>query len=214
MKHAILYIITGLMLLGSVVTKAQNAQVQDYAMNDLRNANLNSRSLVNYEEQAVQKLQDILDYMTIIGSSKYNESMRKTALESVLNDFDAKAKINCNWIKDLDEHQPEKELKKEEVLSCQPQKILKKLFDANYYEVQIVYEDVSIQNKLQKQVDGNYRGRLEFVQSIQSKKSETDETFLKNLKRAFQMEFILKRVKKKFGNEKEEVWEVQFLGMN
>jgi hypothetical protein len=213
MKHAILYFITGLMLLGSVITKAQSARVHDYAMNDLRNAQLNVTSLVNYEEQAVQKLQDILDYMTIIGSTKYNESMRKTALETVLSDFDAHAKINCNWIEDLDESKSDKQLK-EETPSCEPQKILNKLFAANYYEVQVVYEEVVIHNKLQKQVDGNYKGHLHFFQSIQSKKWETDEKFLKSLKKGFQMEFVLKRVKKKFGNEKEEVWEVKFLGMD
>ena len=82
-------------MLCTMNSRAQSQNVehdQDYAMNALLNVNLSTQNLTNYEQQAVQKMQDLLDYITIIGSSKYNKTMRETALESVLGDFDKKAR--------------------------------------------------------------------------------------------------------------------------
>ena len=181
-------------------------------MNALLNANISTQNLANYEQQAVQKMQDLLDYITIIGSSKYNKNMREVALESVLADFDKKAKINCDWIDQLDAATPSKEHKKGEIPNCQPQKMLKDLLEANHYETQVSYQNVTVSDGLILQLDGTYTGTLQYELAFKIKASEQND-FRNFLKKLGKMDFVLKRIQKKFGNEKAVVWEVKFMGM-
>ena len=179
---------------------------QDFAMNDLHNVHLNVQNLNTYEEQALLKLKDMLDYLSIIGSGKYNREMRETTLKSVLLNFVDKAELNCNWLID-DAENTSSELK------CLAEVLLKDFLKADYYDFQMNVKDVRILEKLKKSDNGNYTGRLSFEQSFQLKISARDSNYYQQKTKAFEIDFLLLRVNKKFGNEEEEVWEVQFTGL-
>jgi hypothetical protein len=179
---------------------------QDFAMNDLHNVHLNVQNLNTYEEQAVLKLKDMLDYLSIIGSGKYNREMRETTLKSVLLNFEAKAELNCNWLIDNAEN-TSKELK------CPAEKLLKDFLKKDYYDFLMNVKDVRILDKLKKLENGNYSGRISFEQGIQIKKSASVRNYKEYNVKSFVMDFMLVRVRKNFGKEVEEVWEVQFKGL-
>lgn len=184
----------------------QSAQVQDYALDNLRGIELNSNNLVIYEEQAILKLQDMLDYMALIGSSQYNDVLRETAMETVLANFDETARVPCNWVLNNSLEQAK------DGASCTPVKMLKELFTAAYYEIKVSYETVRINQPLKKLPDGNYRGQLLYQQEVATQKIKNTPSEMASQK-AIKIDFLLERVEKKFGDEQEIIWEIKFLGM-
>ncbi|BDS13928.1 hypothetical protein [Aureispira anguillae] len=184
----------------------QSAQVQDYALDNLRGIELNSNNLVIYEEQAILKLQDMLDYMALIGSSQYNDVLRETAMETVLANFDETARVSCDWVLNNGLEQAK------DGASCTPVKMLKELFAAAYYEIKVNYETVRINQPLKKLPDGNYRGQLLYQQEVATQKIKNTPSKMATPK-AIKIDFLLERVEKKFGDEQEIIWEIKFLGM-
>lgn len=174
---------------------------QDLPMTDLRRPQLAARNLAIYEQQAILKLRDVLDYVSLIGSSQYDATMRETATESVDIAFASEALIACDWV-----------LKKEENAStCELSAILQELLKSHYVSMQIEAENIRIKQALKQQSETEYTGQLAYQQVV-SVKQKTTETAQKT-KQNIVLDFTLKRIVKQFGTEQDEVWEVQFLNV-
>ena len=200
------------MLLSQFAIGQSQSKVTDHAMDDLHEQELSVRQVSTYEEQAMLKLKDILDYTAIIGSAKYNESMRAAALESVVSYFDAKARVICDWIEIGWDTGPAKMRKEGEHPKCSPQKILERLAQTNNFEIEAVYQKMQISKKAIKQADGSYKGQITFELQYKTTASQNSKG-VEQMKSLSIMDFELRRIKKKFGKEKELVWEIQFLGV-
>jgi len=193
-----------------IVARAQSAMpAPDKALNDLRSTSLAKRQLMNYEQQAVLKLQDALDYITIVGSHKYNKTMRSTALKSVVDKFVVDAQGACEWLRIKESTAPKTLRKKEKKSTCLIADKLQELLDNAPYDLQLNYTELRIEKALKRQLDGSYNGQLSYIQAIKTKNKVGDQH--QQLAERIPVDFVLKRVKKQFGSTIEEVWEVFFV---
>jgi hypothetical protein len=170
----------------------QNTAPKDNVMQPLQNKNLSAQNLATYQLLAVSKMKDILDYIGIIGNKDYHRSMRETALNTVLKNFDKDAKITCDWLGIKGSGKNKRD--------CSPQAILSQLLESKKNAFVIDYTNIHITESLKKQPNGNYKGVLQFEQSNSNKKQ------------TLSMAFVLTRIQKTFGNQKEEIWEIRLLG--
>lgn len=203
MMHYTIFVL----LLITTASFAQSVQIKDLPMEDLHSTKLAALQLATFEEQALLKLQDVLDYIAIIGSHKYDLAMREATLNSVLMAFDKETKLFCDRL-ELTKATP----KKEQKATCQPKDILEKLLKNAVYEVQFNYNKLKIREKLSPQMDGSYKGSLFYEQQLNTKKQVEKDKWVEGDVNFVVVHFVLKRVQKKFGTQQEEVWEIQLLG--
>jgi hypothetical protein len=189
-------------------TFGQSVAMPDNALKDLKSTNLNRANLSIYEEQAVLKLKDVLDYVTIVGSQKYNLELRETVLKTMLSSFDEKATLSCTWLFE----KKEKIAKKNQNL-CTPKELFQVLLESPSYELEIWTENIRVQQSLRKISKETYQGELVYEQQVKTKKNKNTHTFKEGKKEVIRLQFLLKRIDKQFGSTKEVVWEVKFLGM-
>lgn len=189
-------------------TFGQSVAIPDNALEDLRSTNLSRENLSVYEEQAVLKLQDVLDYGIIIGSQKYNLELRETALKATLSSFDKAAKLPCTWLLE-----PKTKTAKNKATFCTAAQLFEALLDMPSYELEILRENIRIEKKLRKISKHTYQGELIYEQQVKTKKNKTTSTFKEGKKEVIRLQFLLKRIDKQFGSTKEVVWEIKFLGM-
>lgn len=208
MKYTIC-IICSLLCWGAIAI-GQAAYHTDYALEDLRSNELNSNNIAIYEQQAIFKLQDVLDYVRLIGSGQFNLALRNTALESILVNFDHNATVFCDWINSSTSKNKQK---KKANTNCFPQKMLRKLFQQPYYSIQVNYQQIKISKPLQKLSNGSYQGQLSYQQQLTTKTSKTAKT-IKNTPSIIFIDFLLKRVSKKFGRTTEKIWEIKFINIH
>lgn len=204
----ILSVIIVVFLLAVEFALSQSIALPDNALEDLRSTNLSQVNLSVYEEQAVLKLQDVLDYVAIIGSEKYNLELREKALETTLSNFDNKAKLPCTWLLE----NKEKTAKKNQAL-CTPQQLFQVLLEKPSYELEVWRENIKVVQNLGKIAEDIYQGELVYEQQIKTKKNKNTTTFKDGEKEQIRLQFLLKRIDKQFGKTKEVVWEIKFLGM-
>lgn len=189
-------------------TFGQSVAMPDHALADLKSTNLNRANLSIYEEQAVLKLKDVLDYGTIVGSQKYNLELRETVMETMLSSFDETAKLSCTWLLG----NKEKTDKKNQRL-CSPKELFQVLLEKSSYELEIWTKNINVQQNLRKISKEIYQGELVYEQQVKTKKNKSSSTFKERKKEVIHIQFLLKRVDKQFGSTKEVVWEIKFLGM-
>jgi hypothetical protein len=189
-------------------TFGQSVAMPDNALEDLRSTNLSRANLSVYEEQAVLKLQDVLDYGTIIGSEKYNFELREAALEATLSSFDKGAKLPCAWL-------IENKIKaaKKNQNSCTAEDLFQALLETPAYELEILRENIKVDENLRKISKDTYQGVLVYEQQVKTKKNKTTNGFKEGKKEVIRIQFLLKRIDKQFGSTKEVVWEVKLLGI-
>lgn len=190
------------------VTLGQSVAMPDHALEDLRSTNLSRANLSVYEEQAVLKLQDVLDYGTIIGSQKYNLELRETALEATLSFFDKAAKLPCAWLSEKKEN-----VRKNNKNWCTPAQLFQALLERPSYELEIGRKNIHVQENLRKISKNSYQGTLVYEQEIKTKKNKNTNAFKEDKTEVIHIQFVLKRMDKQFGNTKEVVWEIKLLGM-
>lgn len=184
-------------------TLGQSIAMPDNALQDLKSTHLNRANLSIYEEQAVLKLKDVLDYVTIVGSQKYNRELRETVLETMLSSFDEKAKLSCSWLFENKDHPT----------LCTPQELFQRLLDKPSYELEIWTQNIKVKENLRKISEEIYQGELIYEQQVKTKKNNNNNTFKEGKKETIRIQFLLKRVDKQFGSTKEVVWEIKFMGM-
>lgn len=182
----------------------QSVAMPDNALEDLKSNSLNRANLSIYEEQAVLKLKDVLDYAAIVGSQKYNLELRETALKTMLSNFDKKAKLPCNWLL-------ENKVRKDK-MSCIPKELFQELLEKPAYELEIWTQNIRVNQNLSKISKDIYQGELSYQQQIKTKKNKTTHSFKEGKQEQVRIQFLLKRVDKQFGKTKEVVWEIKFLG--
>lgn len=190
-------------------TLGQSVAMPDNALQDLKSTHLNRANLSIYEEQAVLKLKDVLDYVTIVGSQKYNLELRETVLETMLSNFDEKAKLSCSWLPSkLEAGKGDKDKN-----SCTAKELFQGLLDKPSYELEIGAQNIKIEENLHKISKETYQGELVYEQQIKTKKNKNTPTFKEGKQKIIRIQFLLKRIDKQFGSTKEVVWEIKFLGM-
>lgn len=187
---------------------AQSIALPDLALQDLKSDNLSRANLSIYEEQAVLKWQDVLDYLAIVGSQKYNLELRETALEAILSNFDKNAKLPCTWLTEI----KAKESKKGQTL-CAAVQLFEGLLKMPSYELELWAENIKVEEALRKMSEDIYQGELVYEQQVKTKKSKTNDAFKEGTKERVRIQFLLKRIHKQFGKTKEVVWEIKFLGV-
>ena len=197
MNYAIIVI---LMLLHATVGWTQSIQ-QDLPMTDLRRPQLAARNLAIYEQQAILKLRDVLDYVSLIGSSQYDATMRATATESVEAAFDGEALIACNWVLTTEK----------EGATCSLTTLLQTLLNKAPAILQIEAKNIRIKQGLKQQSETEYTGQLIYQQLVSVQKTPTETA--QKTKQNIILDFTLKRIVKQFGTDQDEVWEVQFLSV-
>jgi len=195
-------------LLLTEFTFGQSIAFPDPALEDLKSTNLSRANLSIYEEQAILKWQDVLDYIAIIGSQKYNLELRETALKTTLSNFDAKAKLPCNWLSE-----PKGKVIGKHPTGCASQEVFQALLERPSYELEVRTKSVKIQQNLHEISKDIYQGELVYEQEIKTKKNKTTNTFQEGKTELIRVQFLLKRMDKQFGSTTEVVWEVKFLGM-
>ena len=186
----------------------QSIAMPKNALDDLKSTHLSRTNLSVYEEQAVLKWKDVLDYAAIVGSQKYNLELRETALKAMSSSFDKKAKLSCTWLLE----RKGKTTKKSQSL-CSAQQLFEILLETPSYELEVWAKNIEVQETLQKISKATYQGVLVYEQVIKTKKNKTTQTFKAEEKRVVRIQFLLKRMDKQFGSTKEVVWEIKFLGM-
>lgn len=203
-----IYILSCFLFWGTIL-QGQSAY-NDYALEDLRELQLNNSNLVIYQKQAIIKLQDLLGYLSLVGNNQYDKTFRSMAMKSVLSHFDETASITCSWIPTPS--RSKKPPNHNVSSTCHPEQIIKKLLQNPYEKFQLTSQQVNVKKKLHQLLDGNYQGQLVYTQQslIQSSKKSNS---IKEEETVVTMNFLLKRVLKKFGTKSEEVWEIKFLGM-
>jgi len=189
-------------------TFGQSVALPDNALADLKSTSLNRTNLSVYEDQAVLKFQDLLDYVAIVGSQKYNLELRETALKTILSNFDEDAKLSCTWLL----KNQEKMAKKSQIF-CNSEELLQALLEKPFYELELWRENMKVQKKLNKIANDTYQGELVYEQEIKSKQNKTVDTFKEGTKKVIHIQFLLKRIDKQFGKMNEVVWEIKFLGI-
>lgn len=209
MNRSTIYYIVVFMLWHVLVVAQAVIPERDRALADLRSTSLANYQLTNYEQQAVLKLQDVLDYITIVGSHKYNENMRFTALNSVLDNFMTNAKAGCTWLPVKASDDPKTLRRKTLAPKCLVKKQLETLLNNGPYEFQINYTEIRIEKALKRQLDGSYKGQLTYVQAIKTKNQNGQLN--QQLTERIPVDFVLKRIQKQFGTTTEEVWEIFFV---
>lgn len=207
MNKTISLIIVVFLLLAEF-TFGQSVAFPDPALEDLKSTNLSRANLSIYEEQAILKWQDVLDYIAIIGSQKYNLELRETALKTTLSNFDVKAKLPCNWLLE-----PKGKVIRKDPTGCASQEVFQALLESPSYELEVRTGRIKIQQNLRKIAKDIYQGELVYEQEVKTKKNKTTNTFQGGKKELIRIQFLLKRMDKQFGSTTEVVWEVKFLGM-
>lgn len=187
---------------------AQSIALPDLALQDLKSDNLSRANLSIYEEQAVLKWQDVLDYLAIVGSQKYNLELRETALEAILSNFDKNAKLPCTWL-----IEPKEKAAKNKQELCRAQDVFQELLKRPSYELELRIEGIKVQQNLHKISKDTYQGELVYQQQVKTKKNKNIETFKEGKEEQIRIQFLLKRMDKQFGTTTEVVWEIKFLGV-
>lgn len=194
---------TYLLFLNTMVGWAQVVQ-QDLPMHDLRKLHLAPSNLATYEQQAILKLKDILDYVALIGCQEYETTMRKTVLESVLSTFDPSALAPCDWMLPISKTRHDQ-------ATCTLSEVLNQLFATKYNSLQMDYQNIVIRTPLKQDTPDRYLGQLMYQQVVRFK--TTSNAVAKETRQTIVLDVALNRAVKHFGMEQEKIWEIQFLGV-
>lgn len=191
--------------LSTSICFGQSSGHVDKALTDLKSSDLSAKNLSIYEEQAILKLKDVLDYASIVGSPKYNLELREAALETVLLSFDENASLACFWLM-------ERRISSKRSVSCPPKDVFEKLLKVkSFEELSVSGKDISVKKKLHQLSNDTYRGQLVYQQELLRKDAEGKA--INSNKELIKIDYLLKRVEKQFGNTSTMVWEVKLLGM-
>lgn len=179
----------------------------DNALTDLKTNHLSAKNLSIYEEQAILKLKDVLDYASIVGSPKYNLELREVALDAVLLSFDENARLSCSWLL-----VGEKNTTSKNSSSCTPKEVLGQLLKAQSFDEFFVSgKNIAVKKKLRQLSEDTYQGQLVYQQEF--RKKDLNGKTVQEKVNTIRIEYLLKRVDKQFGSTSTMVWEVKLLGM-
>jgi len=164
---------------------------------NLQNDSLTFKNIKAFEQRAIQKLQDLKDYFEILSDSTIEKAFKKQALDMVRGLF---ASGDNTITFKLRENQ--------EITALKVDTFFTSLQNDNYGVLTLQIYNVSVTNTIKKLDDAEYKGAIRFRLFVFEKQGKTKALLNKT---NMQCDIIAKKVKKKFGNETKQVWEV-FLG--
>ncbi len=162
--------------------------------------NLSNYKLRGFETRAVQKLEDFGDYLELISNKEFDLGLRKQAIKMLENLFIDKNALLVNPENELtDKNQIEIREYAQSVLEC------------DFSRLEISITKIKLSKPLEFIKKGNYSGELSFTQSSKFYKSSK---VLKRSLRNRKARIVVVKTSKKFGNEKEFVWNVLLVNIN
>jgi hypothetical protein len=154
-----------------------------------------------FEQRAVQKLRDLADYIGLAGSASYDGQLRKQAGGMAVDLFLNESQTFVMFLPD-----------------CRAPgmgpigEYLRLLAASKQYETLVTkVGQISLLAPGMETEEGTYAGRLGFVMNVDFRNNE-----ISKCDRSFtgEIDFILLRVKKKFGNKEKLVWETKLGGVH
>lgn len=154
-----------------------------------------------FEMRAVQKLHDLADYMGLAGSASYEGQLRKKAVVMATDLFLNDAQTFAMFLPD-----------------CRSPgmgpvgEYLRLLSTSKQYETLVAkVGEISLVAPGRETEEGTYQGRLGFVLDVDFKKGD-----ISKCQRSFtgEIDFVLIRVNKKFGDKEKLVWETKLGGVH
>lgn len=149
-----------------------------------------------FEMRAVQKLRDLADYMGLAGSASYDGQLRKKAVVMAVDLFLDDDQVFAMFLPD-----------------CRSPgmgpvgEYMRLLSSSKQYETLVAQVgEISLVAPGRETETGNYEGKLKFVLDVDFRKGD-----ISKCQRTFkgEIDFVLLRVKKKFGNNEKLVWETK-----
>lgn len=160
--------------------------------NDFLTDELTSETLSSFEKRAVQKLEDLDDYLNIYLNPELEEEFRILAKNLVYSSFGSEDYLN-SFLENLEFAED-----KQNLLLYHPE-IQKRIF--------IEFGGVETSKRLHENSNQNYSGEVEFSQKI-FEILKSDTVLLNDTKGKIEM--IADKSLKEFGAKKQEVWEIYF----
>jgi hypothetical protein len=160
--------------------------------NEFKSDELSKKSLRAYEVKARQKLVDFSDYLSIYSVKPIDESFRIQARQMILDLFVSDhVRINALLLNESD---------RESILIGD---FLSKNF--GYNSIKLVFDSVKIAKPLCRSDGINYAGNLRFSRSL---KTYTSSDTLISTPVVMEVEFFVSKIKKSFGNDTLQIWNV------
>lgn len=153
--------------------------------------------LKGFEARAIQKIHDFGDYINLLSNKNYDLKLRKRAIQMFEGlFFDKTVVVN----------DPEKELINSKKAAIQAYS--KAILESKYSEIKVKITDIWLVEQLQPAKNNTYKGSISFKQENQY---YTNKSLINSSIETKQVEVLLVKTTKNFGNKKEQVWNV-FLG--
>lgn len=163
--------------------------------NDFVNDELDYISLNAFEKRAIQKLNDLADYLNIYADVNLSEEFRLQAREIILGSFNSEKELQ-SYFKSLD------------FIEDVENTVLYLSTDEGVFITEI--DSVNTKDFFHKNNYSSYTGKFQFSQNI-VRVTSTDTVVVNTSK--FHLEIIVSKSEKKFGNISQNVWEVNLGGI-
>ena len=188
MKQVVVISLLVFSSLGIVEAQSVMEPEKDETMTALEEHHISTQNQLAYEQLAIQKWRDMLDYIQLIMDEKLPIEMRQVAYEEVLKVMPAKQMQPKDWL-----------LANELQGFWTTQKILDRIQDQPQ-KYALAYQNISLFESLQWQKHHKYKGVLTYDQKLKgTKRFQTKR-----------VAFFLTKHTKEFGSIEIEIWQVSF----
>lgn len=183
----------------SITVKAQaiDMEANDYTYSStFKSKSLSSVEIVGFQKRAVQKVKDLGDYLSIIANKKYDDKLRKQAIQIVSTQFlGDDVTIQPLW-------------KKGSIKKTDLKSFLDACYQTTYSKVVVTHSKIKYLNNFQFIDDNKYSGKIQFNQKLDFYKEDKIVDYKEYIN---EVDIVLEKTQKKFGKRKETIWNV-FLG--
>ena len=160
---------------------------------------ISQEQLLVFKQRAIQKLNDLGDYISVVSNTEYDRSLRKHAMNQALELFDDEnAHVWLNGY-DMDKNKP-----------LTVKQFMKALLNNEFGNVSATFKDISFDGAELSVANEGYKGLIIFKHSG-SRLVEEDLGITQSQERTATI--VLKKVRKSFGLRSELVWEVLLTGI-
>ena len=156
---------------------------------DFKTESLSPDKLKAFEERSLQMIDDLVDYLNIYSDTEKHVEFRKQSRELIQEMFVSDEDLDVFF----------------DMMDIWEDKTNYKILVNGKKNAVFILESKKIAGGLKFNQNENYDGKLEFVVSVLKSENE---------KRAVDLNTILKKVEKQFGQESNLVWKVFFVSKN
>jgi hypothetical protein len=162
--------------------------------NEFASEFLSGKSILAFESKAKQKLTDLSDYLNILSDSSMDHSFKDQSKQMVLNLFISDTTVISNLVINDADSRKETVKKFAETIRFR---------DNN----KIMIDSIRVIEQLHVTSDKNYKGRLAFSRRLMSRLAK-DSVSMHSV--PLQAEFFVSKIKKSFGTDTIQVWNLSF----